>query len=164
MKVSRFAAIGTRRFGEIPEASRERYLQAVESFAEAGWELITGAAEGADQEAAERALKAGGSAWFLLPVKSFQRAWLFKLRNDYPLRVRAHVFDPDLHREWAESVEKYHPRPDRLSEFARAAMARNYGLIDLSLLTLALRHPSKTGGTEQGIRLARALKKPLIIF
>lgn len=67
--------------------------------------------------------------------------------------------------EWAASVTRYHPAPDRLSEAVFKLHARNYGIVEMADAVIAFpRDGREGGGTGQGIRVARALGKPLFVL
>jgi len=67
-----------------------------------------------------------------------------------------------LQPEWLETVGKYHPDPYALSSGGRKLMARNYGIITWpNRVDLVIACPGGTGGTWQGIRIARDLGVPV---
>lgn len=64
-----------------------------------------------------------------------------------------------------ESVDKYHPAPQYLSQGARKLHARNYNIIvDCDLVLAAPSQSVGLGGTGQGIRIALGLNIPLIVI
>ncbi len=58
-------------------------------LAEQGIVLSTGAASGADQAFAEGALSAGGKVTLWLPWSSYERTWVHRMQECYPLQVVA---------------------------------------------------------------------------
>lgn len=79
-----------------------------------------------------------------------------------PTEARRIIYTPLLHEEWRRSVELYHPRVGSLTRGSYALHARNYGIIEGSVLVLAFPDPTGDGGTGQGVRVAKALGVPLV--
>lgn len=93
----------------------------------------------------------------VLPWESYNRHELKDIKG------RRIVYDERIHHVWKESVFKYHPKPEALSNGAIRLHARNYGIIVDSDLVIAF--PStRGGGTAQGIKIANGLSKKTFIF
>ena len=150
----RIAIIGTRTPGaEAAELCRK----VAAAFRDLGWELVTGNAEGIDgiardvwnQRYPERVT-------LVLPWRGYNAAAV------HPAN-RVVVFNGQ--RAWVESVKKYHPAAGSLSQGAVKLHARNYGIVELADAVVAFPNDGKEGGgTGQGIRVARALGKPLFVM
>jgi hypothetical protein len=140
------------------------YVAAAEALARAGVPVRTGAAEGADQVAAEVTLHAGGSVQLVLPWRDYNSRWVDRMQGLYAGRVSVEVYDPALHARWWDSVTRYHPAGQRLSPAARKLHARNYGIVEPVAGVIAVPRMSDAhvlGGTAQAMRIAKALGKPL---
>lgn len=118
-----------------------------------GYIVRTGAANGIDQIAMEGTR--GRHLEVYLPWDSYNRSIISPSASVV-------VYDPTIHRTWTDSVSRYHPAGNRLSRGAFALHARNFGIIDGSHGVVALPDEAGGGGTGQGIRIARALKIPLV--
>jgi hypothetical protein len=81
-----------------------------------------------------------------------------------PHGARITVFSPRDHKEWAESVLRFHPAADRLTRGAFALHARNYGIVRPTRLVVAFPDEKGRGGTGQGIRIAKYFRIPLMQF
>lgn len=151
-----FAIIGTREPDEN-QAECAKHLAFV--FAVLGRHTVrTGGAYGIDQRAIEGTR--GTNLQVYLPWESYNR-------DIVPDRARIIVYDPKRHTSWTNSVHSYHPAWDRLSRGAFALHARNYGIIcgeceERVTAVVAFPDESGGGGTGQGLRIARALKVPII--
>jgi hypothetical protein len=151
---SRIAVIGTRRPTE-ETAGLCRKISA--AFRDAGWELVAGNAQGIDSIARD--------VWNeTCPERvTLVLPWAGYLRDRIHPANKVLIFDgqPD----WLESVRLYHPAHERLSETETKLHARNYGIIFCSDVVVAFPKDGKgSGGTGQGIRVARALGKRLFIL
>lgn len=117
----------------------------------------TGAAYGIDQRAMEGTH--GTNLEVFLPWSTYNR-------DIVPCRARVIVYDPERHKAWGDSVRTYHPAWRHLSHSAFALHARNYGIIcgeSESRVAAVVAFPGKSrGGTEQGIRIARAYGIPIV--
>lgn len=113
----------------------------------------TGAAIGIDQKAMNGTQ--GKNLHVYLPWKNYNLQII-------PPSSLMTTYDPKIHRHWADSVNKYHPAPDRLSHGAFLLHARNYGIIEDCKGVIALPGADGAGGTGQGIRIANALNIPVI--
>lgn len=117
-----------------------------------GYTLITGNADGIDGIARD--------AWIdptkvilVLPWDTYN-----KNKINQGNRVIVYNGQPD----WAQSVYKLHPSPNRLSQGAFKLHARNYGIIVDAAAVVAFPsyvNGNPSGGTMQGIRIARKLGK-----
>ena len=119
-----------------------------------GYTVATGAAYGVDHAAMQGATGPGVLEVYL-PWPSYNKELV-------PAHAKRIVYDDLKFPSWADSVQKYHPAPSRLTGAARKLMARNYGIVEGCALVIALPQKEGTGGTGQGIRIARALGTPLI--
>lgn len=124
-----------------------------------GYGIITGAAKGIDQIAMYEAnLVNPRAVTVVLPWDSYERQAVHQ--NNTII-----VYNPIKHKEWLESVFKYHPNAKNLGPGALKLHARNYGIIINSVAVLAFPSNKKGGGgTGQGIRIARALGKAIKIY
>lgn len=151
-----FAIIGTR---EPDENQAECAKHLAFAFAVLGRHTVrTGAADGIDQRAMEGTN--GTNLQVFLPWSSYNR-------DIIPATARVVVYNPGLHQIWADSVRTHHPAWNRLSRSAFALHARNYGIIcgeseDRVSAVIAFPDANGGGGTGQGLRIARALKIPVI--
>lgn len=169
------AFIGTREIATVTPEIQELYTKAAVIAARAGCVVITGAAPGADQLAAEAALSVGGKIKLVLPWKNYERDWVDKIVEHCPSQVEVEIYNivSDKQAEWTRSVARYHPTGDKLSAGAFALHARNYGIVCDASTVVAIPNPNKPGGggTGQGIRIAQAkgiqlfdLSKPGDVF
>ncbi len=156
------AIVGTRRPTPAQLAwARRRAEEAVR----AGYVVVTGAAAGIDQAAAEAALAAGGRVKLVLPERRFQQAWVEKVMEAYSGRVSVVVFDPAVHSEWLASVRRLHPNADALSDYVVRLHARNYGIVAGAERVYAAPRwdgDEPVGGTAQAVRVAQALGVPVV--
>jgi hypothetical protein len=160
----RAAFIGTRRVEEVSDFAHAAYLNLVEKMVGEGYTIRTGAAPGADQLAAARALHLGGTVELVLPWKNYEALWVGCAMASYLEKVWVEVYDPYTHIAWGDSVHRYHPAVGKLNIRSFSLHARNYGIIEPCELVVALPAPDRQGGTEQGIRIAEALEKRRIIL
>jgi len=121
-----------------------------------GWTLRTGAAFGADQAFAEGALNVGGSVVLCLPSPSYEFKWVEPARGMGATRELLQYW----HEDAFASVEKYHPKPERLKDLSRKLHARNYLIVAPAKFVIAWPKSNRygLGGTGQGIRIAAGLK------
>jgi hypothetical protein len=154
--VNRIAIIGTRH--PAPEAA-ELIVRIARAFRDLGWTLVTGNADGVDSLARDAWNETAPERVLLfLPWRGYNAAYI------HP-RNRVIVFDPQVHRVWHDSVAVYHPAAERLSPGAVKLHARNYGIVEAADVVIALPNDSiEGGGTGQGIRVARAMGKPLFVL
>jgi hypothetical protein len=152
--------IGTRDLDAVSDEVLALYQQAVESAVHAGYTIVTGAAQGADQLAADTALMAGGHVMLKLPWATYERAWVTQIVTRYPDKVWIEVYYPFHHDSWTQSVYQYHPKPDSLRQGPFALHARNFGIMENATTVVAISNPNKIGGggTGQGLRIAEALR------
>lgn len=160
----RAAFIGTRRLEEVSDLAHAVYLDAVELAVGKGEIVRTGAAPGADQIAAMRSLRLGGRVELVLPWHNYEEKWVTEVCEEFFTRVELIVYDYEKHIDWRESVKAYHPAPWALKPYAWKLHARNYGIIEPCEYVVALPGPDRKGGTEQGIRIAKALGKRCVVL
>ena len=163
MKTLRLAVIGTRDLESVPGRATRLFMATIEHVArkafQAGNRLIvhTGAAPGCDQLGAELALQEGAEVLLVLPVAYHEKDWCGRLQAQHPGKVQVRVYSGITDQAWLQSVQQFHPAPDRLGHYPRLLMARNYGiLMDPrvgAVVALPGGAPDK-GGTGQGIRIA----------
>lgn len=155
------AFIGSREISIVPEHILSLYKRAVVAAIEAGYTIITGAAEGCDQFAAETALNCGGEVLLLLPWSLYEKPWWSLQMIQHPGRISIHKYDETQQTSWRDSVKEHHPNWQKLSQGAYKLHARNYGIVDTSKIVVAVSNLSKPGGggTGQGIRIAKAQGK-----
>jgi len=118
-----------------------------------GHTIATGGAKGVDHAAMHTTEP--GRLEVYLPWENFNHEII-------PKHARRIVYNVFEHPLWAESVAKYHPTPGNLSSVIQKLHARNYGVVEGCALVIALPTAENSGGTGQGIRIARELKIPLI--
>src|SRR5271165_6107976 len=143
-----YAIIGTR---EPDEAQREVAYRLAWAITAIGRKFVrTGAAYGIDQRAME------GSRPDRLKI---YLPWGTYNRDIVPAGSSCIVYTPSIHQSWADSVARYHPAASRLSRGAFALHARNFGIVAGPPVkaVIALPGPSGSGGTGQGMRIARDL-------
>lgn len=165
---SRVAVIGTRL---LDEPGRERCAAVGSWLASRGHAVVSGASAGADLAFMGGASSGGGRVVAVLPWASYNAALI-------PPGCDRLVFDPARHPGWVMLAAAHHPAWDArrrdgspvLSRGARALQARNTGILigeePQDRVALVVAHPSqrRTGGTEQGIRLAGALGIPQLLI
>lgn len=153
------AFIGTREPELLPREWVDLYLEAVHYAVSQGFTIITGAAKGYDQLAAEAASTNAGRVKLVLPWPSYEQEWLQYMAIWHPHTISAVSYCGQ--REWFDSVHKYHLTPWKLGQGDIALHARNYGIVKDAKVVVAL--PSTKpggGGTGQGIRVAQGLDVP----
>lgn len=114
--------------------------------------ISTGGAFGIDQIAMENTV---GDLIVYLPWPSYNR-------NIIPTTCTKVIYNSKIHQTWDASVFEHHPAPGHLSPGAFLLHARNYGIIEGAKLVLAFPDERGEGGTGQGIRVARAMKIPVV--
>jgi len=119
-----------------------------------GIRVTTGGADGIDYRAMHGCIK---------EMLDVYLPWWSYNKDRIPLGVRTICYEPRQDVAWTQSVTKYHPAPSRLSCGAFALHARNFGILSGRNAVLALPGPGESGGTGQGIRIARDLGIPLIV-
>lgn len=161
--MAQVAFIGSRDLDQFGVGWIRLYERAALAAARYGHRGVTGAAEGADQRAAEVILQAGGSMKLVLPWPDYEAAWVNEQVAVHADRVEILVYDEREHGEWGESVVRYHPNPGVLTPRMVRLHARNYGIVEHCFFVVALPSISKRGGggTAQGIRVANGLGIPL---
>jgi hypothetical protein len=166
------AFVGPRDLSGMPEEKIDEYKQQVHVTCAAGTMVRTGAAPGADQLSADSALYLEEKVSLCLPWKGYQKEW----RRIIPRHlVEELIFDESIHKEAADSVDKYHPNPLAVkSNFATFhLMGRNYlimvdpktGPVGRVVALCYLDEQGKPkGGTGQAIRIAEALGIPTLLI
>ena len=150
----RVAFIGSRDLEEVPKASVKAFMDAVTYYAPKGYVMRTGAAPGADQLAAYKFLKLGGTVEFYVPWVAFEQRWLYEMRLKFGDRVAGNIGPSE---EGIKSVYEHHPNPHSLREYPLKLLARNYDIVKDCKLVIAIPRPPELGGTSQAMRVARAL-------
>lgn len=154
-KIKRIAIIGTR------EPSKEMYdlnFNYAYELSKLGIEISTGGAKGIDTAAME-----GASKWLGANLHVFlhDTARIDKM----PFSANIIVYDKKIHKDWTQSVYKFHPSKGNLSPNIFALHARNYGIImDPKPVDAVIATPKSLmdwGGTGQGMRIALGSFIPL---
>jgi len=163
-----YAGIGTRQ----PEPHHADSIDLIARYlARWGYVVHSGAADGTDQLFSTSALMYGGSTVLHLPWQNHADEYLSDLDENQLKRVDVRVLQSKKNRRDQEafaSVERYHPRPDKLTWGARLLHARNYRIIvpeqavSFVIALPAVVSGKATGGTMQGIRLAEQLGVPVV--
>lgn len=147
-----YAVIGTR--SPSPHAA-EKCRQICRKLASEGHSLITGNAVGIDSIARDIWNEtAPDKVTLVLPWPGYNKDRIHRAN-----KVIVYAGQP----EWTASVDRYHPAPDRLTPVVRKLHARNYGIIVNADVVIAF-PSSRGGGTAQGIRIAKALRKELYVY
>jgi hypothetical protein len=158
-----YAGIGSR---ETPESILNAFTKIGEELGNLGITLRSGRAPGADSAFERGARKAHQNSEIFVPWRGFPKgsdlasfpAIVFdRLENAQKLKA-------------IESVRRYHPAPDRLSDGAFKLMARNYcqmfgPSVDSpasSFVVCWTRDGGATGGTGQAIRMAEEGDIPVL--
>ena len=150
----RIAIIGTRR--PPPDAAGLCRKISI-AFRDAGWELVTGNARGIDSIARD--------VWnetcpervtLVLPWPDYNQDKIHPANRVIVYRNQG---------TWFASVGLYHPAFARLPAYAVKLHARNYGIVKMADVVIAFPDDGReNGGTGQGIRVGRALKKELFVL
>jgi len=158
------AFIGSRDLNLIPPEGLSMYKQAAQEAANRNYIVSTGAAPGADQLAAEIALRNGGRVNLEIPWPSYEQDWISSLSRRYgdnPITVR--TLNPYKDSSAMESVS-IHPNAQNLRQGAYKLMARNYNILfpesNRASSVLAIPRPPLQGGTKHGIDLAENFQIP----
>ena len=150
----RFAIIGTRR----PTAEAAGLCRKISAaFRDAGWELVTGNADGIDGIARDTWNETYPErVTLVLPWAGYNRDKIHPAN-----KIVVFNGQPD----WLLSVKLYHPAYARLSEAEVKLHARNYGIVVSADVVIAFpKDGTESGGTGQGIRVAKALGKLLYVL
>lgn len=150
-----YAGIGSR---ETPEVILNMFTELGSRLAGLGLCLRSGRAAGADSAFERGCIRAGGSTEIFIPWFGFPKG------SDLVDRP-AFLFDyiePAQKQRALDSIQKYHPAPDRLSSGAMKLMARNYCQMfgksvsspASSFVVCYTKDGKASGGTGQAIRMA----------
>lgn len=152
------AIIGSRR---ISQAQFDYIMKVAEAFVRRGYIVRTGCAEGVDHASMIGTRNIDPSKLNVyLPWSTYNKD--FQEKTD-----KRFIYNQSIHKEWAESVRRYHPNPQRLSNGAFSMHARNWGIImheyPADVVVAMPANASDMGGTGQGIRIARDNNIPLFL-
>lgn len=152
----KYAGIGSR---ETPLIILDVMQCSAQLLAIKGYTLATGDAKGADQAFAEGAVRGKGTVIHCLPWYSYEKDWRYGLAK-HSSSIKVVNIERDIAAN--KSVDKYHPAPGRLSSAVRKLHARNYLIIEGSDFVVCWTKDGKdTGGTGQGIRIAKDMNIPV---
>ena len=144
----RYAGIGARK---TPPRILRIMADSARELAKKGYSLSTGAAKGADQAFAEGAIGGYGRVDLYLPWSSYEKQWWRHLNGD----VYTHILDTVSHKAAIQSVYKYHPAANRLSQGVLKLHARNFLVMEnVDFVICWTPNGEVTGGTGQALRLA----------
>ena len=151
----KYAGIGSRQ--TPPEILKIMFDSAV-ILAQEGYICSTGACIGADQAFANGAVSMNGQIELCLPWASYESGWISTLPSilvQSKLLLKSHVAAYD-------SVNLFHPAAKKLKQAVVKLHARNYLIIEGSSFVICWTPEGKeTGGTRQGIRVAKHLGIPV---
>lgn len=159
-----YAGIGSR---DTPEDILKLMREIARKLYKKGYILRSGGALGADTAFAMGAAEAsmGNPA---APYRIYLPSSAFGDLEHNPSRG---FYDSRTAATWSEALElvdKYHPAPDKLSDFARRLMARNaYQILSTTLnnpvdfVVCWTKHGRLVGGTAQAIKIAREYDIPI---
>jgi hypothetical protein len=156
------AVLGANKFDLSDRRLQNMYLNSIVRIALNRIPIRTGASTGCDQIAAQTALETSGRVQLVLPWADWEEQWVTSMREKYPARCTVEVFDPVKHAQWLESVEKYRRPGENLTVKKYALYARVYGIVEPCEIVLCMTLRSETGGTGQGMRIARGLGKQVL--
>ncbi|TSA39542.1 hypothetical protein D4R30_00875 [archaeon] len=149
------AIIGTRQ----PDTLQYQYAEELAEHLSHtfGVTIVTGGAYGIDQAAMAGALK---------PLLEVYLPWSTYNEHLVPADAgKIVVTNPTVHRQWFESVNRYHPNPAAVTtRGVRALHARNFGIVTGRDLVIAFPSDTGGGGTGQGIRIAEGESVPVLSF
>ena len=132
-------------------------------MAKCGWDLVTGAATGADQKFAEGAIAGGGKVYLEIPWYSYEEKWVNWARSKGAI---INVLAKEGHKDALaayQSVKMFHPKADNLSSGAFKLHARNFNIVlgprGKRHVNLVVAWPKSNkwgnlGGTGQGLKIA----------
>ncbi|UQS95003.1 DNA processing protein [Pseudanabaena phage Pam2] len=148
-----YAGIGSR---ETPQDVLESMQYIAQKLGEGGYTLRSGGADGADTAFYNGANKQG----LPTPKVYLPSAWF----NGHRHNPNCGFFDSTTASTWGEALElvnKYHPAPDKLTEYARKLMARNaYQILSTTLedpvdfVICWTKGGKLVGGTAQAMKIA----------
>jgi hypothetical protein len=144
-----YTGIGSR---QTPKKVLLEMEEIAKFLANKGLTLRSGGADGADKAFETGCDKANGKKEIYLPWKGFNN-------NKSELYIQT--------RKAYQSIEKFHPAPERLSQGARKIMARNYlqimGIDETETsFVICWTEQGEKGGTGQAMRIAKSKNIPII--
>jgi len=151
-----YAGIGSR---ETPSHIQRVMTSLAKELCQMGYTLRSGNAEGADQAFACGVLDDKAQIW--LPWESFN--------IDFQVKHSSHTYktvQPTDREAW-ESIEQFHPAPNRLGQQGIKLMARNYRQVvgfnepNSEFVVCWTTDGKELGGTAQAIKIARHFKIPV---
>lgn len=149
-----YAGIGSR---QTPEHIADSIRKSALVLALQGYACSTGAAKGADQMFANEAIKFG-RVILHLPWQGYEQQWI----NTLPTANLTVNILKNTDVEAFNSVNQFHPAANKLSQGIRKLHARNYLIVkDASFIICWTPEGNGSGGTGQGIRIARSLNIPV---
>ena len=149
-----YAGIGSRR---LSQEEKGTCYDIGNWLARRGWALQTGAADGADSSFAEGAVWGGGKVTLMLPWPTYRAPWVQEMTSQCPHLLSIRILNY-LDKEAYNSVDMFHPRPEKLSFAARGLHARNWLIVEGTKFVIAWPKRDQFnnyGGTGQGMRLTR---------
>jgi hypothetical protein len=156
------AVLGTNEFDAPERRLQSEYVNAISRIALNRIPIRTGASTGCDQIAARTALELNGPVQLVLPWANWEEQWVKRQLKKYPTRCSIEVYDPVKHPDWLASVDKYRLPSEKMDAKKYALFARVYGIVEPCEIVLCMTLRSESGGTGQGMRVARALGKQVL--
>jgi hypothetical protein len=165
--MTNFAVIGT----SSPTAKQRDWVNSVLSELSKGaglGVLHTGACKGIDQWAAEAWLTLGGNISLFLPWKRYEVNWITDIKRRYQGRGTISYgisFCSDTNIPLIEVAKQHHPMWNKLTEPVKKLHTRNAKIIKPCETVYATPGTKPWGGgTAMGIKIARHLKKKLVVL
>lgn len=151
-----FACIGSRKATK-DQINMQRIENRFKVAIKKGYTLKTGAAKGMDQIGAELYTKIGGKVILYLPWSSYETSWIKTLPQN---QIRVEVLDTK-NTAAIQSVKRFHPAYDKLTNGAIRLHARNFLIIEgCSIVLYWTKSGKPEGGTGQGLRIAESKNIP----
>lgn len=153
-----YAGIGTR---DISDDEYDKIITIAKIMNKKDYILYSGNANGSDIAFQEGS---NGKCVIMLPWNKFNI-------DEYDYTFSRDYFDVGKTKNGLDSVDKFHPAPDKLSYGARSLMARNYHQIfgykgyprvDIVICCANIKFGNVIGGTGQAVRIANHYKIPVI--
>jgi hypothetical protein len=146
-----YAGIGSR---ETPQDIQDLMKKTAEWLDANGWTLRTGACKGADQAFAVGTIQ---NCVLCIPWYNYEREFVIGAAT---LGANVEILSND-NKEAFESVKTFHPAPEKLGASIRKLHARNWMILRGAKFVICWTPDGKeTGGTGQGLRIARDLGIP----